>query len=127
MSIYTTIKEVIHALLSQDVFKSLVKKEILLMEDPQDPAIKCAVSVHKVLIRMVGQNIQKHRFDRLNKLMCCASVKVLDTQLKVTKKAIKEHMKIETGMISTLDAEFTELLKVLLLLAILHFNVHKFR
>jgi hypothetical protein len=124
MSIYTTIKEVIHALLSQDVFKSLVKKEILLMEDP---AIKCAVSVHKVLIRMVGQNIQKHRFDRLNKLMCCASVKVLDTQLKVTKKAIKEHMKIETGMISTLDAEFTELLKVLLLLAILHFNVHKFR
>jgi hypothetical protein len=123
MSIFTTIKEVIHALLSQDVFKSLVKKEILLMEDP---AIKCAVSVHKVLIRMVGQNIQKHRFDRLNKLMCCASVKVLDTQLKVTKKAIKEHMKIETGMISTLDAEFTELLKVLLILAILTYHIHKF-
>jgi hypothetical protein len=98
----------------QDVFKTVVKKEILLVEDT---ASKCAVSVHRVLVKMlgqIGQNIQKCRFNRLNKMMCCASMKVLDNQLKVTKNAIKEHLKIVTGIIFTSNAEFKKLLKVLL-------------
>jgi hypothetical protein len=86
-----------------------VKEEIAKM---QTPSIKLAQEVNLILCRMAEQSLKKNRFDRLDKVMSSAVKRVLDSQFKVTRNAIKEHLEIEQGMIFSSDDKFQKLLKV---------------
>jgi hypothetical protein len=86
-----------------------VKEEIAKM---QTPSIKLAQEVNFTLCRIVEQSLKNNRFDRLNKVISSAAKRVLDSQLKVVKNAIKEHLEIEAGMIFSSDINFQKLLKV---------------
>jgi len=93
------------------VFKSLVKEEIKLLEEP---AIDCACKVHAELEKMVEFHLEEGdtRFERLNYKIGESARKVLAQQLKEAKKAIKYLLTLGTEMIFSSDKEFSDLLKV---------------
>jgi len=95
---------------SQDVFKCLVKQEVGLLEGP---AIYCCDQIKDLLEKLIDFHLDEdERFQKLNNLIAHCSKKVLAQQLKEAKKAIKQHLTIESQMIFSSDNEFTDLLQV---------------
>jgi len=100
----------------ENVFKSLVKEEIKLLEKP---AIDCARKVHAKLKKMVEFHLKEDtRFERLNDKIRESARKVL--QLKETKTMIKYHVTPETDMIYSSHEKFFILLKVIWTLSTFH-------
>jgi len=104
----------------ENVFKSLVKEEIKLLEQP---AIECARKVHGKLEKMVEFHLKGDtRFERLNEKIRESARKVLAKQLKETKNMIRYHITLETDMIYSSDKKFLNLLEVIWKLSISKFH-----
>jgi len=79
----------------------------------ETPAVFLAQTIHEVLYALVKLLAKNVRFESLRNAMQKAAKNLLDDQLKITIKAITEHLLIETNMICTSDAKFRNMLLVI--------------
>ncbi|XP_021950260.1 dynamin-1-like protein [Folsomia candida] len=91
----------------EQVFKTIVKKQIMLMASP---AIHCAQEVHDLLSLTANKCFEDPRLKYLNRMIKGVVDDLLDDQLKHTITGINEYIKLQTGMIFSSDEVFVRLL-----------------